>query len=37
MVREEQWVYRRATAELEAELAARVDELLRGDAQRAAG
>jgi exodeoxyribonuclease V alpha subunit len=29
-VREEQWVYRRATAELEAELAARVDELLRG-------
>ena len=30
VVREEQWVYRRATAELEAELAARVDELLRG-------
>jgi exodeoxyribonuclease V alpha subunit len=29
-VREEQWVYRRATAELEAELAARVDALLRG-------
>ncbi|MFZ1993542.1 MAG: helix-hairpin-helix domain-containing protein, partial [Solirubrobacteraceae bacterium] len=28
VVREEQWVYRRATAELEAELAARVDELL---------
>ena len=30
VVREEQWIYRRATAELEAELAARVDELLRG-------
>ena len=29
-VREEQWVYRRATAELEAELAARVEELIRG-------
>jgi exodeoxyribonuclease V alpha subunit len=29
-VREEQWVYRRATAELEAELATRVDALLRG-------
>jgi exodeoxyribonuclease V alpha subunit len=29
-IREEQWVYRRATAELEAELATRVDELLRG-------
>ena len=30
VVREEQWIYRRPTAELEAELAARVDELLRG-------
>ncbi len=30
VVREGQWVYRRATAELEAELAARVDDLLRG-------
>jgi exodeoxyribonuclease V alpha subunit len=30
VVREDQWIYRRATAELEAELAARVDELLRG-------
>jgi exodeoxyribonuclease V alpha subunit len=30
VVREEQWVYRRGTAELEAELAARVDELIRG-------
>jgi exodeoxyribonuclease V alpha subunit len=29
-VREEQWVYRRATAELEAELTARVQELLGG-------
>jgi exodeoxyribonuclease V alpha subunit len=29
-VREEQWVYRRATAELEAELASRVDALLHG-------
>ena len=29
-VREEEWVYRRATAELEAELAGRVDDLLRG-------
>jgi exodeoxyribonuclease V alpha subunit len=29
-VREEQWVYRRATAELEAELATRVDALLHG-------
>jgi exodeoxyribonuclease V alpha subunit len=29
-VREEQWIYRRATAELEAELAARVDELIGG-------
>jgi exodeoxyribonuclease V alpha subunit len=29
-VREDEWVYRRATAELEAELAARVNELLRG-------
>jgi exodeoxyribonuclease V alpha subunit len=29
-VREGQWVYRRATAELEAELAARVEELIRG-------
>jgi exodeoxyribonuclease V alpha subunit len=30
VVREEEWVYRRATAELEAELAARVDALIRG-------
>ncbi len=30
IVREEEWVYRRATAELEAELAARVDALIRG-------
>ena len=29
VIREEQWVYRRATAELEAELAARVEGLLR--------
>ena len=29
-VREQEWVYRRATAELEAELAERVDDLLRG-------
>ncbi len=30
IVREGEWVYRRATAELEAELAARVDALIRG-------
>jgi exodeoxyribonuclease V alpha subunit len=30
VVREEEWVYRRATAELEAELAARVDALIQG-------
>ena len=30
VVREQEWVYRRATAELEAELAARIDELIRG-------
>ena len=30
VVREEEWVYRRATAELEAELAARVDALISG-------
>jgi exodeoxyribonuclease V alpha subunit len=29
-VREQEWVYRRATAELEAELAGRLDDLLRG-------
>jgi exodeoxyribonuclease V alpha subunit len=32
LVREEQWIYRAETAELEAELAARVDELLAGPA-----
>jgi exodeoxyribonuclease V alpha subunit len=31
VVREEEWIYRAATAELEAELAARVDELVRGE------
>ncbi|MGI8713442.1 MAG: SF1B family DNA helicase RecD2 [Solirubrobacteraceae bacterium] len=30
-VREHEWIYRTATAELEAELAARVDELVRGE------
>ncbi len=30
VVREQEWVYRRATAELEAELAARIEELIRG-------
>jgi len=32
LVREQQWIYRTETAELEAELAARVDELLAGPA-----
>jgi exodeoxyribonuclease V alpha subunit len=32
VVREQEWIYRAATAELEAELAARVDDLVRGEA-----
>ncbi|HEY2638034.1 MAG TPA: AAA family ATPase, partial [Solirubrobacteraceae bacterium] len=31
VVREEEWIYRAATAELEAELAGRIDDLVRGD------
>jgi exodeoxyribonuclease V alpha subunit len=37
VVREEEWVYRRATAELEAELAARVDALIAGEASERLG